>query len=101
MPTTSLTLLKQHLNITDDADDAILTHKLAAAEGWALQYLGITTLPDPVPPQITEAVLQIAAFWYLQREAASYEGTARPIPFGVIDLLQSCRVEEVTGHVVA
>ena len=101
MPSTSLDLFKQHLNITDDTEDAILTHKLHAAEGWARQYLGMTSLPDPVPAQITEAVLQIAGFWYLQREAASFEGYARPIPFGVIDLLQSCRIEEVTGHVPA
>lgn len=56
-------------------------------------YLG-GTLPAPV----TEAILQLAALWYEQREAAAIGVSVAPIPFGVHDLLRPyCEV--VAGYV--
>lgn len=96
MSITDLSLLKAQLNLDHDLDDALLTHKLDVAEAWIASFIG-TPLPDPIPAPITEAALQLAAFWYVQREAASFGVTTMAVPFGVHDLLRPYR-ESVTGH---
>ena len=93
---TSLELLKSQLNLDHDLDDALLTHKLAAAEVWITNYTGNAFEADAAR---TEAALQLAAYWYEQRESAS-DVTMRPVPFGVHELLAPYR-EQVTGHVEA
>ena len=98
MTITSLTLLKQHLNVDHDLDDALLAHKLAAAEAWVLGGVEPTYAVDPLPAPVTEAILQLAALWYEQREAAAIGVSVAAIPFGVHDLLRPYR-EAVTGHV--
>ncbi|MDD9730452.1 head-tail connector protein [Mameliella sp. AT18] len=99
MALTSITLLKAQLNLDHDLDDALLLHKLDAAETWAASFIG-AALADPVPAPVTEAVLQLAAHWYENREAVAYGGSGAPIPFGVVELLRPYR-DEVTGHVAA
>ena len=96
--TTLLPLLKAQLNIEHDLDDALLTHKLAVAEEWIGSFIG-TPLDgfSGLPASLTEAALQLAAYWYVQREAVS-ETRMQSIPFGVIDLIRPYR-ESVTGHV--
>jgi hypothetical protein len=95
---TPLALLKAQLNITDSNDDALLAHKLEAAEQWVLSFIGDNAAT--LTAALTEAVLQLAAFWYEQREAASFGVSTAAIPFGVHDLLRPYR-EAVTGHVPA
>ncbi|MCB1334949.1 MAG: head-tail connector protein [Roseivivax sp.] len=97
MPVTSLALLKQHMALDHDLDDALLSHKLDAAEAWAALFTG-TAIPDPAPAPITEAVLQLAAFWYANREAVAMGITSAPVPFGVHALLSPYK-ESVVGHV--
>lgn len=87
---TPLSLLKSQLNIEHDLDDALLQHKIEAAEGYAHSYIG-GPIPDPAPAAITQAVLMLAAYWYEIREAATVGGNAYMIPFGVHDLLQAYR----------
>ncbi|UEM16589.1 phage gp6-like head-tail connector protein [Bradyrhizobium barranii subsp. barranii] len=41
MPSITLDQAKAHLNVTLDADDALLTDKLAAAKGWVSAYMSI------------------------------------------------------------
>lgn len=94
--TTSLSLLKSQLNIDHSQDDALLLHKLEAAEIWVGQYTGTPFTSGNAA--LTEAALQLAAYWYEQREAASFDVSTKPVPFGVHDLLSSFR-EQVTGHV--
>lgn len=94
MPHTDLALLKAHLNIDHDADDALLIHKLAAAESWVEDWTG-RCVDAHVPARVTEAVLQLAAHWYANREAATV-GALVPVPFGVTDLLRSAW-DTVTG----
>ena len=98
MTITSLTLLKQNLNVDHDLDDALLDHKLAAAEAWVLGGVETAYQTAPLPAPVTEAILQLAALWYEQREAASLGGNVAAIPFGVHDLLAPYR-EQVTGYV--
>ena len=96
---TALALLKAQLNLDHDADDALLAHKLDAAETWIARHIG-SAFPDPAPPDLTEAALQLGAYWYEQREAASFGVSTNAVPFGVYDLLQAHR-EAVTGNVAA
>lgn len=95
---TSLSLLKSQLNLDHDLDDALLAHKLKAAEIWIGNYTGTPFVAGNAA--LTEAALQLAAFWYEQREAASFGMTTAPVPFGVRDLLDSYR-ESVTGYVAS
>ena len=90
----SLTLFKAQLNLDHDLDDALLDHKLAAAEYWIEQHIGSDFLATN--PVMTEAALQLAAYWYESREAVS-DGRLLPAPFSVHALLNSLR-ESVVGH---
>ena len=94
---TSLALLKAQLNIDHDHDDALLLHKLEAAEWWISQHTGLPFYSVyNSNPALTEAALQLASYWYEQREAA-FDGRMLAVPFGVRDLLESYKVQ-VTGH---
>jgi hypothetical protein len=93
---TPVALLKSQLNLDHDLDDALLAHKLDAAETWIGHYTGTPFVADEAP--LTEAALQLAAYWYEQREAASFGMTTAPVPFGVRELLSPYKIP-VTGHV--
>ena len=100
MSVTPVSLLKAQLRLDTAEEDAFLAHKLAAAEEWIAGHTGAPFPTEDVPAPLTEAALQLAAFWYEQREATFLDLSGAPIPFGVTTLLQSYR-EEVTGHVAA
>lgn len=93
---TPLTLLKSQLNLDHDLDDGLLAHKLDAAEIWIGHYTGVPFVAGDAA--LTEAALQLASYWYEQREAASFDVSTKPVPFGVRDLLDSYRLQ-VTGYV--
>jgi uncharacterized phage protein (predicted DNA packaging) len=100
MTTTPLALLKSQLTLEHDLDDALLQHKLNVAEEWIGNYTGTPFADhDPVPASLTEAALQLAAYWYVQREGAS-DMRLQAVPFGVLDLINPYR-ESVTGHATA
>lgn len=80
--------LKTHLNITGDDDDAILAVKLAAAEEWISCFVSPVDLSRP---SVQEAILQVAATYYEQREAV-FTGGLDIVPFGVWDLIEPYRV---------
>ncbi len=83
--------LKAHLNLDHDADDVLLVGKLTAAQVWVGTYIGtpLTSL-QAIPANVSEAVLQLAASWYEQREAVAF-GNAWTVPFGVHELLAPAR----------
>ncbi|WP_297775617.1 head-tail connector protein [uncultured Roseovarius sp.] len=91
--------LKEHLAFTDDiggADDALLQRILNAAHNHIERLLGFRIEEcfggeeqDPVPPALIEAVSQLAAWWYENREAAS--DSARALPFGVGEIVNEYR----------
>ena len=93
--TTPLSLLKSQLNLDHNLDDVLLAHKLDAAEIWIGHYTGSDFIAGDAVQ--TEAALQLAAYWYEQRESAS-DMTMRPVPFGVYELLAPY-VKQVTGYV--
>lgn len=98
MPVTPLTLLKSQLNIDYTHDDALLAHKLAAAEEWIARQIG-TDFPDPAPATLTEAALMLAAHWYEQREAVAFGEAGRAVPYGVGELVAGHK-DRIAGHVV-
>lgn len=91
MPAVSLYDLKAHLNITIDADDALLADKLAAAKAWVSSYTASDVDADGTPAPINEAVRQLTAHLYSNREATLIGITAQSLPFGFLDLLASYR----------
>jgi len=93
---TDLALFKAQLNLLPDdtADDAILAHKLATAEQWIAHHTGKDF--DSTNALMTEAALQLAAYLFEQREAAS-DIRISEAPFSVLRLLQSVK-DQVTGH---
>ncbi|MBB5723205.1 putative phage protein (predicted DNA packaging) [Loktanella ponticola] len=100
MTITPIALLKAQLTIEHDLDDDLLTHKLAVAEEWIGNFTGLSfAVRDPVPASLTEAAVQLAAYWYVQREAAT-DVRLTAVPFGVLDLVRPYR-ESVVGHVAA
>lgn len=91
MPIIPVADLRAHLNLDHEADDALLTQQLDAAEEYVSYAVGSPMMPSldqPIAPTIRQAVLMLAAFWYETREAA-LPGVPYAVPFGVSDLLQS------------
>lgn len=97
--TIMLEALKAQLAFTDDIggeDYALLELKLNAAQNHVERLLGFRLAEtfggdgqDPVPPSIEEAILQLAAWWYENREAAG--PGAREVPFGVREIIAEYR----------
>lgn len=87
---TPLEAFKTHMNITDDADDAILAQKLDVALAWVGKIVGGTVAEtDPAP--IHEAARMLAAHLYESREATLVGVSAQELPFGVLDMLDPYR----------
>lgn len=84
----SLQDMKSHLRVTFDDDDLIIADKLATAAEWVSNYTAIP-LDAVNPAPVDEAVRQIAAHLYANREASLIGVTAQSLPFGTLDLLRS------------
>lgn len=101
MSIVDLNALKAHLNITTTIDDAILPGKITAAQSFIENHLGyaIETEYPPtgspavstVPDALKEAVLQLAAHLYENREGSLVGVTAQVLPFGLEDILANFR----------
>ena len=96
--------LKEQLNFTADlgtADDALIGRKIAAAQNHIERLLGFKIetaatdgregFEDGIPPALIEAVSQLAADWYENREATLVGVTAQSIPFGVEEIIREYR----------
>lgn len=90
---TAIEALKAQLNITDDADDALLTHKIAAAEATITGDIGAETpvAYGTAPADIGEAILMLAAHLYENREAVLVGVGAEALPLGYEHILQAHR----------
>lgn len=107
----TLSLFKAHLGTDDLLDenalgnlasgtDELLQHYLDAAETWASGYLGLplSDFQPAIPADVKQAILQVAAHYYQNREAALIGVNAYDLPYGIDELLRKYR-REVTGHV--
>lgn len=77
--------LKAHLNITSNVDDALLAEKIEAAQECVFNFIGGQI--DPAPAPVKEAVRQLAAHFYENREAVLIGSNAYPVPHSVFDLV--------------
>ena len=99
MAVLTLPELKEQLSFTDDigeVDDNLLQRKLDAAQNHVERLLGYVIEDTfggedqaPIPPALVEAVSQLAAHWYEQREAAGE--SMREVPFGVNQIVNEYR----------
>ncbi|MEQ1405644.1 head-tail connector protein [Neorhizobium sp. Rsf11] len=103
MAIATLEELKAQVGWTDDLpnDDALMDRKIEAAQDHIERLLGFKieeTYPpagDPavstVPAALKEAVLQLAAHWFENREATLVGVTAQELPFGVLEIVNEYR----------
>lgn len=100
MPIVDTQDVMNQLSFTGDmeqpSDIGLIENKIRAAQNYIERQLGFRiadrfggTGQDPIPPSLHEAICQLAAWWYENREAAG-EG-AREMPFGVSDIVDSYR----------
>ena len=72
MSTVTLPDIKAHLRLEadDTSEDQLLQDKLDAAEAWVGAYIGmrVEDFADPVPAPVLEAIRQLAARAYEDRE---------------------------------
>ena len=87
----TLEAAKAHLNVTIDADDTLIGDKLAAAKVFVAAYTASDPDSDTSPAPVREAVLQLTAHLYENREASLVGITAQHLPFGFLDLLVNYR----------
>lgn len=93
--------LREQLNLTDDlgtGDDELLARKIAAAQGHIERLLGFKIEDtyggedqDEIPAPLVEAVLQLAAHWYENREASLVGVSGQELPFGVWSIVNEYR----------
>lgn len=87
---------KAHLNLTTDTDDALIGDKIAAAEAWIAAYIGADledeeVFEDGLPEPLKEAIRQLVAHFFENREASLVGVNAQELPFGLCDLLMPYR----------
>jgi hypothetical protein len=80
--------LRRQLNITGTDDDVLLGDKILAASEWVASYTAIPLDACDIPAPVKEAVRQLAAHLYANREATLVGVTAQSLPFGMLDLLR-------------
>lgn len=85
---------KAHLNITTDADDALLEGKIEAAEafidGWLPVDGKLADMPT-VPGDLKEAIRQLVGHLYENREASLVGISAEELPLGFWDVVSQHR----------
>lgn len=92
MPIIDLDAAKSHLNVTTDADDAVITIQIAAAELWIGRWLPVPLAEmEEVPADLRQAVLMLVGHWYENREATIVGVNAEAIPFGVQEIIDAHR----------
>ena len=89
----SLDDMKAHLNVTFSDDDALITSKVAAAQSIVEAELGFVLaekFTDTIPAALLEAIKQVAAHLYENREAVS-EYRAYDLPHSADDIVRNFR----------
>lgn len=89
--------LERHLNgVPADDKTHVLPRLLAAATAHIERLLGFALddadeFPNGTPADLEQAVLQLAADWYENREASIVGVSAQAIPFGVREIVNEYR----------
>lgn len=85
-----------NLDLYSTEDSALIWGKIEAAEAWVAQYIGKAlddpeAFPDGTPAPVREAVLQLVAHLYENREATLVGVTASLVSPGLFELLAPYR----------
>ncbi|WP_299648578.1 head-tail connector protein [uncultured Jannaschia sp.] len=93
--------LREHLSFTEDmrdVDATVLNRTAWAAQvyvekllGWRLEDFYGPAPREPLPEPLQTAILQLAAWWFLQREAATVGDRTAEVPFGVREIVAEYR----------
>ncbi|MEH2542817.1 head-tail connector protein [Bradyrhizobium sp. AZCC 1699] len=86
----TLTDAKAHLNVTTEADNDLITAKLAAASDWVAAYTG-AQITEATPARVNEAILMLTGHLFANREATLIGLSAEQLPFGLLDMLSDYR----------
>ncbi len=91
MPIVTTADMKAHLGITLETDDDLVDGKIEAAQASIEQLLGyeIETEFATVPGDLKEAVRQLAAHFYENREASVVGISVSLLPLGVRDIVNN------------
>lgn len=87
--------MKAHLGVTSDEDDVLIDGKIKAAQAHIERLLGFKIaimFPDEIPADLIEAVRQLTAHFYENREATLVGVTAQVLPLGVADIVAEHRI---------
>ena len=87
-------LIRSHLIIDHEQDDALLSHYATVAETWIAAYTG--TPFDPDNALMIQAALLLIAHQYENREGVTFSH-AYSLPYGVHDLLSPLK-ERIVGY---
>lgn len=87
---------KAHMNVTIADDDTLIGGKIDAAEAWIGRFIGVAlddaeTFPDGTPDPLKEAVRQLVAHLYENREATLVGITMTDVSPGLFDLIAPYR----------
>lgn len=86
----TLTDLKEHLRLSTDDEDAVLSRQLAVASVMIGQKVGgLDQFNGNIPAPIDLAILMYAAHLYSNREATTYGTQVYSLPLGVEDLISA------------
>ena len=93
--------MKQQLNLSGipgTDDDALIERKIKAAQDHIERLLGFKieetyggTDQEEIPPALIEAVCQLAAHWFENREAALVGVSGEDLPFGLWQIVNEFR----------
>lgn len=88
--------LKEHSNVTGDADDVLLARLLGAAKAHTARQLGFAiddgdAFPDGTPEDVEQAILMLAAHWFENREASIVGLSIQAVPFGYAEIIAEHR----------
>lgn len=92
MSSVTLSLAKAHMKITHSAEDELIQLYLDAGEAWFENHTGRRLAElSPLPADIRKAICDLAAFYYMHREAVSFGDQVRLLPHGVQSVANSYR----------
>lgn len=87
--------VKENLNITDGADDALLTRQIEAAEAHINRLLGfkmeVEFPADTVPADLKQAICHLVGHWYENREATIVGVGIANVPYSVQEIVREYR----------
>jgi uncharacterized phage protein (predicted DNA packaging) len=96
MAIVSLEEAKEYLRISHDEEDALILGLADRAQNHVERLLGYTITSefggvgqDPIPPALSEAVRQLAAWWYETRGMPAEE--AGDVPYGIREIVTEYR----------